>query len=149
MTVARLLCILGCAGVAAAFVPSFIVPAASRLAPSVGRNSVGVLSPRGVVRTAAMVAGTGGGDAGGRGARGLAEWFGGLLQQKERAESDQGGQQQRRQECKGRLGAAVALNQGSANRQLVCAPTLESTQGQITSKSPTDATRFWWHWYWS
>ena len=26
-------------------------------------------------------------------------------------------------------------------------PTLEVTQGQILSQSPTDATRFWWHLY--
>jgi len=26
-------------------------------------------------------------------------------------------------------------------------PTLEATQGQILSQSPTDATRFWWHLY--
>ena len=25
--------------------------------------------------------------------------------------------------------------------------TLEETQGQILSQSPTDATRFWWHFY--
>jgi len=26
-------------------------------------------------------------------------------------------------------------------------PTLEATQGKISSQSPTDATRFWWHLY--
>jgi len=31
--------------------------------------------------------------------------------------------------------------------QLVCMSTLEVTQGQISSQSPTDATRCWWHLY--
>ncbi|KAJ1481620.1 hypothetical protein T484DRAFT_2711171 [Baffinella frigidus] len=113
---ARLVCILGCAGVAAAFVPSFVGPVGP-LAPALGRNRVGATSPRGlVVRTATMVAGTEESDSGGMGARGLGEWFGGLLQGKDRAESDQ---KVRREECKRRLAAAVALNQGSANRQRV------------------------------
>jgi len=30
---------------------------------------------------------------------------------------------------------------------LVGFATLEATQGQIVSQSPTDATRFWWHLY--
>jgi len=34
-----------------------------------------------------------------------------------------------------------------ACRAALHTPTLEVTQGQILSQSPTDATRFWWHLY--
>ena len=32
-------------------------------------------------------------------------------------------------------------------RAFVSVPTLEATQGHISSQSPTDATRSWWHLY--
>jgi len=43
------------------------------------------------------------------------------------------------------LAAIGPLLPNQQHRQ--CVPTLEATQGQILSQSPTDATRFWWHLY--
>jgi len=40
---------------------------------------------------------------------------------------------------------AAALSSSAASGEL--GATLEATQGQILSQSPTDATRFWWHLY--
>ena len=39
----------------------------------------------------------------------------------------------------------MTSDRASHRARLALPPTLEVTQGQISSQSPTDATRFWWH----
>jgi len=55
-------------------------------------------------------------------------------------------QKQRLENLKDQMEAQHA-RQVRLTRPSRVAPTLEVTQGQILSQSPTDATRFWWHLY--